>query len=280
MEKTKATIAKYWGTSFEAEMEKMPQGNSFTVETFDGLQLKGTYFTIYDSSNCAIILAHGWGAIWADMLKYVPVFSTCNCDLIFYDHRVHGASEGQYATGGIKESKDLWSITNWVKETKGYELANIGWMGSSWGAATAIIAGTESENVGFIMADSPFQDWNSAVFERARRDYGSGINLIAPGVMQVVNLRAGVNYKNGSPVNVVSKVEEPILLIHSQGDLQTSSTQSVNISKNLDSSNSTFIHTEWGNDHVMDVINNTTDFQMIVHDFIRRKAPQFLKTNN
>lgn len=190
-------------------------------------------------------------------------------------HRAHGNSDGTFATGGIKEADDLWRITEWVLKSKGVNRSQVGWMGSSWGAATTIIAASDSKNIGFVIADSPFQDWNSAVFERAIRDYGNGIKMISPGVMKVVSIRAGVDLEN-SALNKASEIDEPILLIHSRGDKQTSSTQSVNVSKKLKPGNSRFYHTEWGNDHVMDVINNTEEYKQYVNEFLKEKAPQFL----
>lgn len=277
LEKTKSRIVQYWGTTYEDVMATMPEPESFSIQSKDGLALNGQHFQMSDSSTCAIIMPHGWGAIGADMLKYVPVFSDCNCDIVLYDHRAHGESEGKYATGGLKEAEDLWLVTNWVASSKNFNLNQIGWMGSSWGAATSLIAGAEQEDVGFIIADSPYQDWNSAVFERAIVDYGSGIKLLASGVMQVVSFRSGVNYRDASPIAKASSISEPVLLFHSEGDTRTSSNQSVNIAKNLNPQRSQFHHTLWGNDHVMDVVKNQVEFREIVEEFLTKEAPQFLK---
>lgn len=276
LEKTKKTISTYWGTTFQATMDNMPPYEEFVVQTRDSLTLSGKYFINSDSAQCLIVFAHGWGATWADMLKYVPAFSSCNCNYIFYDHRVHGESEGVYATGGIREAQDLWQITLWAAREKNFDLKNIGWVGSSWGAAAALIAGSNHRNVGFILADSPYQDWYSAVFERAIRDYGKGIKYISYGVMEVVNYRADVDYREASPVNKTKTILEPVLLIHSMADSETSSVQSLNISKNLNR-DSWFYNTEWGNDHVMDVVNSTDEFSHLVYDFLFKEAPHFLK---
>lgn len=276
LEKTKSRIIQYWGTTYEASMSAMPAFEEFSTTTFDGLTLKGKYFTTSDSSSCVIIFAHGWGAMWADMLKYVPAFSNCNCDYIFYDHRAHNESEGIYGTGGIHEARDLWTITEWVQQNRGMELSNIGWIGSSWGAAAALIAGADKRNAGFIIADSPFRDWNSAVFERAVRDYGKGINLLAPAVMRVAGLRAGVRHKEASSFLKAKEIDEPVMLIHSKNDTRTNSSQSEDIAENLNS-RSVFYHTDWGNDHVMDVVKNTAEFTAFINEFLSKEAPQFLK---
>ena len=277
LEKTKGHIVKYWNSTYEDELAKLPAFKDIEVETQDGWKLNVKYFTKSDSSSCAIIFAHGWGAIWADMMKYTPLFSDCNCDYVFYDHRAHGNSGGKYATGGLRESQDLWQITKWVSETYNYPYNQIGWMGSSWGGGAAIIAGAEEANVGFIIVDSPYQDWSSAVFERAIVDYGSGIMLLAHGVMETVNLRAGVNYREASPMEKIGDAKEPILIVHSKADSETNSQQSVNIAQKGNRKTVEFYHTKWGNDHIMDVINNTEDFQRIVKGFLKKRAPNFLR---
>ena len=145
LERTKSRIETRWGSSFDKMIAPLPVPEEFAVNTFDGLKISGKYFQKSDSARCVIIMAHGWTSTWAGMLKYVPALSDCNCDLVLYDHRVHGESEGIYATGGVKEAKDLLSITTWVEQEKGLREDQIGWFGASWGGATVLTAGAEGE---------------------------------------------------------------------------------------------------------------------------------------
>ncbi|MFK7952988.1 MAG: alpha/beta hydrolase [Ekhidna sp.] len=269
-ETTVEKIKIYWNTTYETLMDPLPSPSDFSVNSFDGLILKGKYFNMSDTSNCAIIMAHGWGVTWVNMLKYIPAISECGCDIFMYDHRAHGESGGDFGTGGINESKDLIAVTEWVQKEYEFNDDQIGWFGSSWGAAAALTAGAEEKNVAFIIADAPFQNWHSAIFERAERDYGNGINFLAPGVMQMVNWRAGVNYEEASVLNLADQIEEPVLLIHSEADQATGYIQSVNISRKLNS-NSSFHLTKWGNKHVMDVINNKEEFTQLVNNFLKKE---------
>lgn len=82
-------------------------------------------------------------------------------------------------------------------------------------------------------------------------------------------MRAGIDYKKASPLNHADKINEPVLLIHSEGDPETGSIQSVNIAKNLNN-RSEFHHTQWGNKHVMDVINNRDEIENLILDFIEK----------
>ena len=277
LEQTKSRITNEWGTTYEAMLADLPEPQDFSFNSFDETPIKGKYFAKSDTTDCAIIFSHGWTSTWAGMLKYVPVLSDCHCDLVLYDHRAHGESGGVYATGGVKEAKDLLALTEWVKKEKDYTGEQIGWVGASWGGATVLTAGAASENVAFIIADAPFQNWTSAIFERGVRDYGTGVNMLIYPVMNLVGWRAGINYEDASAVNIASKIEEPVLLIHSQQDSQTASSQSVNIAAKLNPSTSSFHHTDWGGDHTHDVRINKERFQELINTFLAEKASHFLR---
>ena len=194
-----------WGMSYETMIKLLPKPVNFTVHSFDGVALKGKYFASKTPPKGVIIGVHGWTGTWAEMLKYVPVLADCACDLVLYDHRAHGLSDKALPTGGINEAKDLLAITKWVQKNKGFDNHQIGWLGSSWGAATVLKAGETGKQVGFIIADSPFQDWYSAIFERAERDYGTWTKLVSVGIMEMVNWRTGVNYREASPLKATKQ---------------------------------------------------------------------------
>lgn len=273
---TQSWIAQEWGTTYEEIMVKLPEPQDFTVHSFDNTQLKGKYFAQNDTSTCVVIAAHGWTGTWAGMLKYVPVLEDCSCDLVMYDQRGHGASEKAFPTGSINESKDLIAITEWVQKKKGFTDQQVGWLGSSWGGAAALKAGATQKNVGFIIVDAAFQDWYSAIFERATRDYGTWTSIVSTGVMEVVNWRTGIDYRLASPLATADKISEPVLLIHSKMDASTGSQQSVNISKKLNAQ-SVFHHLTWGGDHTQDVLIHKEKFRTVVKDFLRKVDVNFLK---
>lgn len=275
---SQAKIQTEWGTSYEAMIKLLPEPVDFTINSFDSIPLKGKYFASKTPPKCVIIAAHGWTGTWAEMLKYVPVLADCRCDLVMYDHRGHGLSGKAYPTGSINESKDLLAVTAWVQKTKGFADHQIGWLGSSWGAAAVLKAGETGKNVAFIIADAPFQDWYAAIFERAERDYGTWTKLISFGIMEMVNWRTGIDYRAASPLKATKQIKVPILLIHSKMDTATNSSQSVNISKNLNA-NSVFHHLTWGGDHTLDVVLHKEKFKILINDFLRMVDVVFLRKN-
>ncbi|HKK74736.1 MAG TPA: alpha/beta fold hydrolase [Saprospiraceae bacterium] len=241
--------------------------DTFSVKSVDDVSLRGWHFQA-DSAQCAIIMAHGWSTSRLAMIKYMYLFEDCGCDIVIYDHRGHNKSDDAYATGGIMEAKDLLRITEWTQQRTGFSNQQIGWLGVSWGGATVLQAGAEEENVAFIISDSPFQDWHSAVLERAIRDYGAWINIFVPTIKALVSLRASVHFSGASSLLRAPDIDEPVFLIHSKADSATASWQSVNIAEKLNPDLSIFHHTEWGNDHAADISNNPAEFKVLVDQFI------------
>ena len=279
VELTQQRIRDSWGgVTAESILAKLPPPTNIEFKTFDGITLRGKYFAKQDTVECVIIGAHGWTSDWIGMLKYAPTLEDCMCDLLFYDHRGHGDSDDAYPTAGINEAKDLLGLTEWVQKEKGLIDQQIGWMGASWGGATVLQAGAAKKNVGFIISDASFQDWYSAIFERAVRDYGSWTKIISSAVMQLVNVRAGINYKDASPLLAAKQIEEPVLLIHSKMDEQTGSHQSVNISKNLNAQ-SEFHHLTWGGGHTRDALLHKDQFKDLITNFLKRVHPEYVRIN-
>lgn len=272
---TSSRIEQKWGSTLEKMLAPLPTPTDFKIAGFEEVSITGKYFQqTGDSANCVVIFAHGWTSTWAGMLKYANIFNQCGCDLVLYNHRAHGTSGAAYPTAGIHEKEDLLLLTDWVQKEQGFDLSQIGWVGASWGAAAVLQAGAADKNVAFIMADAPFQDWYTAIFERAIRDYGQPIEYLASSVMTTVGWRAGVATETASPLLATPNIIEPVLLIHSQGDRETNSQQSVNIASYLNDQ-SEFHHLDWGGDHTQDVLIHTERYTALVQQFLRDKVNGF-----
>lgn len=272
---SKAEIKGDWEKASDVPLEKTPVAEDFSITTKDKLQLNGWYFKNTDTVDCAVVLAHGWGSTRIGMLRYADIFWDCGCDIVAYDHRGHGSSGGKYGTGGVKEKDDLLLVTDWLQQKTGLKDKQIAWFGASWGGATALLAGATGKEVAFIGADSPFQNWHSAVFERAIKMYGSVINFFSPGVMTFVGWRAGVHTSEASPLKAAAKIKVPVFLIHSQTDEATSSQQSVNIAAKLNKEKSVFYHTSWEAEHAKDIVTRPTEYREKVYDFLRKQVGGF-----
>ena len=264
-----------WIMSHEEIISEMGEPDRFELLSFDDVKIVGQYFENVDSVNCGVVLSHGHTSGKTAMLKYADLFWDCGCDVVSYDHRGHGESDNSaMPSAGINEKEDHIAVTEWLKSKTGLADDQIGWMGASWGAATVLMAGAEESEMAFILADAPYQDWYTAIYERGKRQYGGVVDLIGPTAMQFVNMRADIDYKQASPISVADKITEPVFLIHSQTDGSTSSRQSVNISKQLHKE-CTFIHTQWGADHCKDINARPEEYRALFYEFLQKKVGAF-----
>ena len=275
---TQAQIADLnngWVITHDDIIKEMGEPEKFEVKSKGDVRIRGEYFENVDSINCGVVISHGHTSGKTAMLKYADMFWDCGCDVVIYDHRGHGESDNEaMPTAGINEKDDHVAVTEWLKSESGLENHQIGWAGASWGAATVLMAGAYESEMAFIMADAPYQDWFTAIYERGKKQYGGIVDLLSPAAMGFVNIRADIDYRQASPILAAAKITEPVFLIHSRTDGSTGSHQSVNISKKLHP-NCTFIHTEWGADHCKDINTRPDEYRALLYQFLEEKVGSF-----
>lgn len=264
------------GIDIDTFRTKMPTApGAFTVASrIDSVQISGAYFP-QDTSRCAVVISHGYGSTRLSMMKYAYIFYDCGCDVVVYDHRGHGQSGYALNTGGIREGEDVLAVTGWLVERSGLPRSAIGWMGESWGGSAVLHAGATEEDVAFIIAESPFQDWETAVFERAVEQYGPMIEWFRAPVWALVSWRIGEDAYAASPLKAAKNIQEPTLLLHSKSDTETASYQSANIAAALPEATSRFHHLDWGAIHGNNVFTRPEEYRGLLLDFIEDFAPHW-----
>ena len=228
-----------------------------------------------DTTRCAVIFAHGYGDNRVSMLKYTPYFNRCGCDLLLYDHRGFGESDEAYASGGVLEAQDLLTAHRYVVDRTGLSADKIGWVGESWGAATTLLAAAAGVTPAFVVAESPFSDWEAAITERGRRDYGPLLSLLTPGTFAWVGYRNGLDLEEASPLRSAARITTPVLLIHSRQDTLTAPQQSDRIAEMVTADLLTYRPLDWGAWHAHNVVWRPEEFARMLDTFVRQQAPDF-----
>jgi len=177
--------------------------------TSDGLKLAGWW--VPGIGDATIIVGHGYpfdkGNIYQGTNWLHPQFN-----LLFYDHRSFGESEGMYTTGGIEETKDIEAAIEFVKKKKS---GSIGLYGFSLSAAAMLMS--DHTHVNAVVADSSYATLKDLV-----------LHIYAPmGPLQVPFAIASKFYgrfflKNldSSPLQSIAQTKTPIFLIHSKDDTE------------------------------------------------------------
>jgi pimeloyl-ACP methyl ester carboxylesterase len=230
--------------------------------------------------SCAIIFTHGWGSSRVGLKKFQNAFEVTHCDFITYDLRGHGINPERFSTGGILEKNDLVTIHRYVSENLELKDTDVAWFGVSLGGSLSLQAASLDIDPAFVVADSPFQDWHTAIFERGAVMYGAWVKSFGFGVRSVIYLRTGVDYRKASVLDSASTISSPVMLIHSRDDTDTSSDQSGAIFSKLKPQLSRFNHTNWGAVHAKDVEVEPEKYRELLVSFMTEYVPEFLVEKN
>ena len=243
----------------------------------DGITLRGWWYA-GTGADCAVVFAHGYHDNRMSMLKYTPVFNDCGCDLLLYDHRGFGQSDEAYGTGGVNEATDLLAAHRFVADRTGLADDRIAWFGESWGAATVLqAAGRNHHAPAFVVAESPYADWATAITERGVRDYGGVLHAFTPATFSWVAYRNGTEITRASPLLAADSIRVPVLLLHSLADTLTAPGQSDRIAARIDSTQLTYHALDWGAWHAHNVVWRKEEYEGLLRDFVGRKASSFCR---
>ncbi len=242
----------------------------------DGVTLAGWYFANPTDADCGVILLHGHTGSRYGMLKYTPLIWSRGCDLLLYDHRYHGASTGSYGTYGYYEKQDALAALRWFEQRTGLQPNQIGMLGESYGAATALQAGPLAPGLAFIAADSAYRDLETIISEQAVQQFGGWTRLFVPGALALAGLRANFAPHQVSALDAADEQTSPIFLSHSATDEFTQPHHSVDIAAQLPPTLCTRLHlTDWGSTHGHSIDDNLAAYQAQFDEFLAACVPTF-----
>lgn len=138
-------------------------------------------------------------------------------NVLAFDFRRSGESEGEITTIGYLEKYDLLAAVDYVRsQRQSARVAVIGW---SMGAVTAILAGAESPYIEAVVADSPFSDLRDYLSKNLPVWSNLPSFPFTPVILNVLPLMLGVDVDEVSPYQAVEKFgEKRLLLIHTKED--------------------------------------------------------------
>ena len=183
-----------------------------SFRTADRLTLRGWHIPSAKTTEKTLILLHGYPADKGDILPALA-FLHEDFNLLLFDFRYLGESEGSYSTAGAKEVEDLLAAIRFIK-SRG--IKEVGVWGFSMGGAVALMAIEKAPEIRAVISESSY----SSLAQMALRLFG--IPLLNYPVAYLVgfwaNLFLGIDLRDVSPAERVRNATIPILLIHSSTD--------------------------------------------------------------
>ena len=211
---------KYYGLGYERV--------SFLTE--DGLTLRGWFIPAETASTeratedmgtndtCGTILfGHGYPFDKANILRHA-LFLHSQFNLLLFDFRYFGESDGAYTTAGLLETRDVKAAVKYVKGREDVDPTRIGAMGFSMSASSFILA--RQPDVKVIVADSPYASLEKVVQRQFFFFPGPTKWPLVALTKVYARLLLGLNLNDAVPADVVGELKIPLLLIHGDADSQ------------------------------------------------------------
>ena len=178
-----------------------------------------------ENDNPHLIFVHGIGSVRSgdNAVQLAARLVDQGYNVLMFDLRGHGSSEGDKVSGGYFERWDVLGAFDYLLE-RGVDpgrTGQIGLIGFSMGAATAIMAAAEEPRIIALVADSPYADASDLIARESARKTPFPQWLI-PIFIPTAKLMAkgiyGINIGELVPEQAVTSLKYPILVIHGTGD--------------------------------------------------------------
>jgi uncharacterized protein len=202
-----------WGT------DEPPEGSAEDVSfssAEDNVRISGWFFAAHDSQpGPAVVLCHG---IWTGRRECLPLalrFRAAGYNVLCFDFRAHGNSDGRFISVGGLETNDVIGAVQYLKQRPEVDPTRIGVMGFSMGAAATIQAAARCPDIAAVVADSAY----ASFLDAAKYSFHLVTRVphfpMAPLAMHWAKVIVHVDANQLRPIDVIGRIApRPILLTH------------------------------------------------------------------
>jgi pimeloyl-ACP methyl ester carboxylesterase len=208
------------GDAFDPKMMMGVDYEDVVLRTQDGLKIKGWF--VPSDSDKAVMIAHGLGANKSNFIGTVDMWHQLGYNVLIFDFRGHGRSDGHTVTFGYKERFDVMAGLKYLTEEKRFPPERIIGYGVSFGGAAMIHAARETKGFSKIIIDSSFaslDDMADAIIAQQFIVPAFCSKLIKELGLFFIRVDVGFDIREHSPGDIVGELTgTPILFIHGKGD--------------------------------------------------------------
>ena len=188
-----------------------------TLQTVDGLALAGRTWLVDGRPRAAVVLAHGFSASKdeADVVRVAGALQAAGFDVVSYDARGHGASEGECTLGDL-ERHDVAAAVDAARLLSDRVVL----VGASMGAIAVLRHAADDREISGVVSVSSPVAWR--VPRTARSLLAAGVTRTSVGrrfVARHQKLRIAARWTNPEPPGrLASRITAPLAVVHGQRD--------------------------------------------------------------
>ena len=191
-----------------------PRPRSCTDAAFTGagVTLRGWRCLSATPPRGTVIYLHGIADDRGSAAGVIERFTARGFNVIAYDSRAHGQSDGDACTYGFFEKRDLRAVVD------GIPSGPIVLIGTSLGAAVALQEAADDPRIAVVVAAETFSDLRTVARERAPFFFTAGTVARA---FQLAEQEARFAVDAVAPVAAAPRIKSAVLLIHGDADVET-----------------------------------------------------------
>ena len=186
-------------------------------KTTDKLTLRGVWIPA-SASDKAVVILHGHGGSNDFDLFRAPSLHGAGFNVLLFDFRAHGRSDGRRMTFGYEERRDVLGAIEFL-HARGMQ--HIGLLGFSYGGIVSMVTTPDCAAVEAVISDGGPARMRTAIAARGV-ELGFPLWLTSPLawlIISMASIRLGVNLFQYEPIRWVGKISSrPILFIHGDHD--------------------------------------------------------------
>lgn len=192
------------------------QGVNVSFHSSDGKKLHGVLVRRSRASG-TVILCHGFRRDKEGMARYAELFPDYN--LLFFDFRASGASDGTYSSIGCHEYRDVAAAVNFVKKAELDGMRPLIILGVSMGASAAIKAAKYHPDIAdALILDSAYANLYDTIMNVFGNVSGLPLYPFFPVMMYMFSYMWGKESTEMVPEDYIENLELPAFIIHSVND--------------------------------------------------------------
>lgn len=188
-----------------------------TVESASGYTLRGWFLPCGQATpGPAALVMHGWGGSAQDMAGLAAPLLGAGLHVLLLDARCHGRSDDAELTSMPAFADDIALGLEWLRSRSEVDRARVVLVGHSVGAGASLLVGSRDEEVAGVVSIASMA--HPETFMRAM------LQARLPGPLTKLALRfvehaVGQPFESFAPVQTITRVRAPVLLVHGEGDL-------------------------------------------------------------
>lgn len=200
-------------------------------ETSDGLSLSGWWIPASSrtgrrtrDSDRTVVVCHGLAANKSNQLVLARQLVPGGYNVLIFDFRAHGQSEGQLTTFGARERLDVLAAVRWLRHDRPEQARHVYGVGASMGAAALIAAAAdaspEGQAIEAVAVYGTYDDLGSLARHLAHNSFLPPLNWLAASVsLPLASAQVGVNLLDFRPADLIQDIwPRPVMVIHGYRD--------------------------------------------------------------